>query len=350
MTLQKKFEQAARATDRYTDIIVKDRIYKEYKNSLDVVRKQTATLYEKHAKDGVLSMSEVSKYNRLANLEKGIADEMTRLGGKQVRTTTKAIKDVYQESAYRTAYALNTEMPDIAMNFGLLPTKQVEGAILNPMDRIGWPNRTREQIAVANRHVRETITQGIIQGKPYPDMARDIKEKFDMAAYNAERIVRTEAHRARSMGQLATLEDAHEQGVEMVKVWITAMDKRVRDSHGAMDNQKVEMVDGEGNPGQFTSGSGYTAEAPGMFGVAKEDINCRCAMRGEVPGYEPTERRERLTEEEYRARKDAEAERAAAEGRDPLPIARSEIKPYRTYPEYAKDKGFPSLYKGAEPR
>ena len=54
MTLQKKFEQAARATDRYTDIIVKDRVYKEYKKSLDVVRSQTATLYEKHAKDGIL--------------------------------------------------------------------------------------------------------------------------------------------------------------------------------------------------------------------------------------------------------------------------------------------------------
>lgn len=350
MTLQKKFEQAARATDRYTDIIVKDRLYAAYKESLDVVRSQTATLYEKHAKDGILTMGEVSKYNRLANLEKDIAAEMTRLGGKQVRATTQVIKGVYQESAYRTAYALNTEMPDIALNFGLLPTKQVEQAILNPMDRIGWPNRTREQIAIANRQVREVITQGIIQGKPYPDMARDIKEKFDMAAYKAERIVRTEAHRARSMGQLATLEEAHKQGVEMVKVWVSAMDDRVRDSHGALDGQKVPMVDEEGNPGMFISGAGNKAEAPGMFNVASEDVNCRCSMRGEVPGYEPTERRERLTEEEYNQRVAAEAERAAKENRDPLPIARSEVKPYRTYPEYAKEKGFPSLYKGAEPR
>ena len=350
MSLQKKFEQAARATDRYTDIIVKDRVYKEYKKSLDVVRSQTATLYEKHAKDGILSMSEVSKYNRLGNLEKDITAEMTRLGGKQVRATTKAIKGVYQESAYRTAYALNTEMPDIALNFGLLPTKQVEAAILNPMDRIGWPNRTREQIAAANRQVREVITQGIIQGKPYPDMARDIKERFDMAAYKAERIVRTEAGRARSMGQLATLEEAQQQGVEMVKVWISAMDDRVRDSHGAMDGQKVPVFEEDGSQGMFTSGAGNKAPAKGLFGIAKEDINCRCDMRGEVPGYEPTERRERLTEEEYQARKAAEAERAAKEKRDPLPIARSEVKPYRTYPEYAKEKGFPSLYKGAEPR
>ena len=345
MSLQKKFEQAARATDRYTDIIVKDRVYAAYKQSLDTVRQQTATLYEKHAKDGILSMSEVSKYNRLGNLEKDIAAEMTRLGGKQISATTKAIKGVYQESAYRTAYALNTEMPDIAMNFGLLPTKQVEQAILNPMDRIGWPNRTREQIAVANRQVRETITQGIIQGKPYPDMARDIKERFDMAAYKSERIVRTEAHRARSMGQLATLEEAHEQGVDMVKVWITATDERVRSSHASMDSQRVPMVDEEGNPGKFVSGKGNKAEAPGMFGVASEDISCRCAMWGEVPGYEPTERRVRLTEEEYRQRVAAEAEAAQKAGRDPLPIARSEIQPYKTYAEYAKDKGYPNLYK-----
>ena len=349
MSLQKKFEQAARATDRYTDIIVKDRVYAAYKQSLDTVRKQTATLYEKHAKDGILSMSEVSKYNRLGNLEKDIAAEMTRLGGKQVRATTKAIKDVYQESAYRTAYALNTEMPDIAMNFGLLPTKQVEASVINPIS-IKWPESVKFNTITATKQIREAITAGIIQGKSYPDVARVIKEKFDMAAYKAERIVRTEAHRARSMGQLATLEEAHEQGVPMLKVWITAMDQRVRDIHGPMDGQKVEMFDEDGNPGLFWDGNNNKAPAPGMFGVAKSDINCRCAMRGEVPGYEPTERRERLTEEEYQARKAAEAERAVKEGRDPLPIARSEIKPYRTYPEYAKEKGFPMLYKGAEPR
>ena len=349
MTLQKKFEQAARATDRYTDIIVKDRVYAAYKQSLDTVRQQTATLYEKHAKDGILSMSEVSKYNRLGNLEKDIAAEMTRLGGKQISATTKAIKGVYQESAYRTAYALNTEMPDIAMNFGLLPTKQVEASVINPIN-IKWPESVKFNTITATKQIREAITAGIIQGKSYPDVARVIKEKFDMAAYKAERIVRTEAHRARSMGQLATLEEAYEQGVPMLKVWVTAMDQRVRDIHGPMDDQKVEMFDEEGNPGLFWDGNNNKAPAPGMFGVAKSDINCRCAMRGEVPGYEPTERRERLTEEEYQARKAAEAERAAKENRDPLPIARSEVKPYRTYPEYAKEKGFPSLYKGAEPR
>ena len=349
MTLQKKFEQAARATDRYTDIIVKDRVYAAYKQSLDTVRKQTATLYEKHAKGGILSMSEVSKYNRLGNLEKDIAAEMTRLGGKQVRATTQAIKGVYQESAYRTAYALNTEMPDIALNFGLLPTKQVEASVINPIN-IKWPESVKFNTITATKQIREAITAGIIQGKSYPDVARVIKEKFDMAAYKAERIVRTEAHRARSMGQLATLEEAHEQGVPMLKVWVTAMDDRVRDIHGPMDGQKVEMFDEEGNPGLFWDGNNNKAPAPGMFGVAKSDINCRCAMRGEVPGYEPTERRERLTEEEYQARKAAEAERAAKENRDPLPIARSEVKPYRTYPEYAKEKGFPSLYKGEEPR
>ena len=345
-----RFVQSDRVADRLTATLIKEELLPAYRQSLDSIRAEVGLLYEKHAKDGVLSMSDVTQYNRLKNTEKRIAAEMGRLQDKQVRTTSKTIKGVYEESFYRTAYAIEFEA-QAKLRFGELPSKQVDAAIVNPMDRIGWKDRTLEGARLATRQVREEIAQGIIQGKGYPEVAREVKDRMGMAAYRAERIVRTEAHRAREMGKLASLEHAAKEGVEMEKVWDAAMDQRTRDSHQGLDGQVVPVFDEDGNPGIFISPvTGATAEYPGGFGVAEEDINCRCAAAGQIMGYGPEVRRARLTEEEYQEAKDEEAALAQQEGRPPRPIPRGKVVPYQTYPQYADAKGWPRRYKGPEPR
>ena len=311
MGLQSDFTRADRIVDRLTEQMVKKELLPAYRQSLDNIRSDIAHLYEKYSIDGKLSMVDVSKYNRLKSLEADIAKEMSKLNGKQMRITSNKIKNVYQESYYRVAFALEKEV-QLKLRFGQLSSKQVEAALINPMDRIGWKDRTAEQAKLATRQIREEITRGIIQGKSYPEVARQVKERMDMAAGRAERIVRTEAHRAREEGKLASMEHASKQGVDMEKVWTATLDGRTRDSHQALDGQVVPMYDEDGNPGMFES-SGGRAEYPGGFGTAEEDIRCRCAVRGQIKGYTP------------------EIRRAREEG----------IIPYQTYPEYAKAKGWP---------
>ena len=322
MSLWSEQERAEKIADRLTDNAVKKELLPAYKDSLDNVRKDLATLYEKYAKDGKLKMADVSKYNRLKNLEDNIAREMGKLGVKQTGATTRVIKDVYQESFYRTSFGVESEA-QAKLGFGELPSKQVEAAVLNPMDAISWNDRAKEHRAVATRQVKERITRGIIQGKSYPDVAREVRERLNVAATKAERIVRTESHRAREEGKMDSLKHAQEKGVDMEKVWTSTLDDRTRDSHQELDGVAVSMYDEEGNPGMFTSPeTGGEAEYPGGFGSAEEDINCRCAVRGQIKGYEPEVRR---------AREDGTI-------------------PYTRYPDYAESKGWPRKYKGPEPR
>ena len=321
MSLQNKFIQTDKVADRLTDAALKQRLRPAYKQSLDAVRKDVAIFWEKYAKEGVLSIEDAAKYNRLANLEKNITKEMQRLGNQQVRITTATIKDVYQESYYRVAFGVESEV-QARLGFGELPTKQIEASVLNPLDRIGWPDRTREQLSVATRQIKEEITQGIIQGKSYSDVAATVAEKTNMAVGRAERIVQTEAHRAREQGKKSSLEHAHNKGVEMQKVWVSTLDNETRDTHADMDGQAVPVYNEDGEPGFFTSPEGFTAEYPGGFGVASEDINCRCTTRGEIEGYSPEVRRTR----------------------------EDSLIDYKTYKEYAKEKGWPLKYKGPEPR
>lgn len=292
MSLERDFGQADRVADRLTERMIRRELLPAYRDSLRVIRAKVALLYERYSVDGELSLADVSKYNRLKTLEQDIAAELQSLTGKQVRITSKTITGVYVTSYYRAAFALEREV-QVKLRFGLLSAKQVEAALVNPMDRVGWPARTKEAAQLANRQIREAITRGIIQGQGYPQVARNVKERLDIAAGRAERIVRTEAHRAREEGKLSSLEHAAQQGVELEKVWSATLDELTRSSHQSLDGQAVPMYDEDGNPGVFTSPSGATAEYPGGFGVPAEDINCRCGHRGQIKGYSPSLRRSR---------------------------------------------------------
>jgi SPP1 gp7 family putative phage head morphogenesis protein len=286
MTLQSDFTRADRVADRMTDTMVKKQLLPAYKQSLDSIRGDLALLYEKYSKDGVLRMADVSKYNRLRTLEADIAKEMSRLGVKQIGVTSHTIKDVYQESYYRAAFALEKEA-QVKLRFGQLPAKQVEAALVNPMDRIGWKDRTKEQAALSTRQIKEEITRGIIQGKCYPDVARSVKERMDIAAGRAERIVRTEAHRARTMGTLDSLHHAERIGVELTYIWSAAIDDRTRSSHADMDSREAN----KDNLFEFPDGT--LVEGPGLHPDPAESINCRCALRANVSGMAPELRRVR---------------------------------------------------------
>ena len=91
----------------------------------------------------------------------------------------------------------------------------------------------------------------------------------------ALRIATTEATAATNQGRLAAYREAGRQGIKVEKVWITAGDGFVRQSHRELDGQR-RAPDTE-----FTSGLGNKTDRPGGFGIGGEDINCRCMVIAE---------------------------------------------------------------------
>jgi len=64
---------------------------------------------------------------------------------------------------------------------------------------------------------------------------------------------------------------AKEGGADIVKQWDSTLDRRTRPEHQSLDGQ-VKEVD---EPFEV---DGMEADAPGGFGIAHMDINCRCAV------------------------------------------------------------------------
>jgi SPP1 gp7 family putative phage head morphogenesis protein len=275
---QKKQIQQDKALDRHVKSVEKELIA-NYQRALKEIRGQLASLYEKTDGDFVTA----NKYNRLAALEASISKEISELTKKNAKTLQNGIAGHYEESFLRTAFLLENEVK-ASLGYSLMDKQAILQAIENPLDRVGFINRHKEGQAVLVRQLREEITQGLIQGKSYGHTAKKVKERFGVGAFKATRIVQTETNRVRNRAKLDSMDEAASAGVELKKRWLAAVDDRTRDSHASLDGATIDLDE------EFDS-DGYTASAPGQFGVASEDINCRCTMISIVEGFEPNKRR-----------------------------------------------------------
>lgn len=84
------------------------------------------------------------------------------------------------------------------------------------------------------------------------------------------RIFRTEYTRTRTQAKLEAVEELQKEGYEVTRHWLYTYEAKVpRPEHLASDGMS------ENNDGYFII-NGYKTKGPGLFGIASEDINCRC--------------------------------------------------------------------------
>lgn len=283
------------------EMVYERELLKAYRASLTATQNELAKLYRSMPE---ITFADAQKYGRLASLERQIIEEMRDLAKKTGRTMTKAQESLYAESYYRTAF-VTEKMAQAKLSYTLLDTKAVRKAIENPLDRVGFLQRNRDNLEQMTRQLSQELTRGIIQGEGYRDTAKRINDRFDIGANNALRIARTENHRVVSQGKFDAFTHAENIGVVLKKRWVSSLDSRTRADHQDADGQVVDMQD------TFNIG-GYEMQYPGdPAGGPEQVINCRCTYIAEVEGYKPEFRRVR------------------GEG----------VIPYTTYNEWAEDKG-----------
>lgn len=255
-------------------------LLRNYKIALDDIRGKLALLYERYSVNGELTFAEMSKFNRMASLEKQIVEIMSPALKANAKLAERLKLVEYEESFYRTAWAID-QHTGVALRWGLLSPDQIREAVANPLEYLA-ERGVKEKTLL---RVRREITQGLIRGDSYPHMMRGVKAAINESAASSMRIVRTEGQRAAVMGQQAQYSKAEDLGVDVVEVWDATLDDRTRPSHGALDGKEKDKEAG----GWHTS-IGLVA-GPLQSGDPAFDIHCRCTVRPEVKGFEPKGRR-----------------------------------------------------------
>jgi len=118
--------------------------------------------------------------------------------------------------------------------------------------------------------VFDTIEGGIDKGRTVQEIAGDLRSRFSDIAEIGSRamtIARTETLTAVSLGQAAAMKDAAQVIPNLKKMWITANDDRVRETHIELHGDIVAW------DGVFDNNLGFPRDPSGPAG---EVINCRC--------------------------------------------------------------------------
>lgn len=149
------------------------------------------------------------------------------------------------------------------------------------------PGLLAEQVTFVNettkREIEQTVRDGLTEGKTIGEIQNDLYESQAFAPSRALTIARTESARALNSGSNIAYSQAANLGIDIMVEWCKApLPVEPERSHRLCDGQQVA-------PGaMFVIPSGLDAGAqaagPSLFGIARQDINCRCFTRPIVDG------------------------------------------------------------------
>lgn len=154
------------------------------------------------------------------------------------------------------------------------------------------------------KNIKDELTRGFLHGDNYARVAKRLALVGQSSFQRAMRIVRTETGRVTATTRQRSQSEADQLGIELEKLWVATLDKRTRHNHGQLDGQRVA-------PNDYFEVNGRKALQPHMFGVASEDINCRCRTISVLKGDDtPLLRRDNETGEVVRYKNYREWEKA----------------------------------------
>ena len=242
------------------------RIIKEYSAALKEVKAQYNLWLEKNYNTGNIQQL-------MTKVEKIIND--ASING--IKYTTRAIKDNFKIN-YNGVQGAFKKTLNTTEGFSVLSSDTVNAAVFNPYSKINWQSKYVANSVKATETVRSAITRGIITGKGYGEVAKEISHVLSISASDAMRIVSTETHTAINYARTMAIQDsfaaAERLGFTPKKIWNTT---------GI--NSRQDHLDLDGVPADETGIwflGGVATEGPGLSGDPSQDINCKCFITVEL--------------------------------------------------------------------
>lgn len=149
--------------------------------------------------------------------------------------------------------------------------EEVSKSLFKQLGHMTFADRLNVNMNDFKTKIKDTITRGLASATTYRDMANQLSLITNEELYKSYRIARTEGHRITAEAKLNSMKKAKQQGADVVKQWDATLDGKTRKNHRKLDGEWVEVD-------EYFEIGGRKVKAPGKFGRAEEDINCRCIL------------------------------------------------------------------------
>ncbi len=216
-----------------------------------------------------LLQSQIYQKKFQENLKKQLDELIGNLNVNSYDKINRYLTDSYYTGYIGTMYDIQGQgIPLITP----INEKQVTRAMtLNTKLSVPLYTRMGIDVGVLKKQIAKHISRGIATSSPYAHIARNIDGASNIGFNKAMRIARTEGHRIQVLSANDAQHAAKAKGCEVVKQWDATLDGRTRPMHRLLDGKLVEIDE------PFVVDD-MEVMYPGGFGIASQDVNCRCAL------------------------------------------------------------------------
>ena len=200
------------------------------------------------------ALSTNSRISRLEALLGQIDLKLNELWETGVSQMKAEFGETFREGYYKKVYDIQSRAGFIH-EFAKLDESVVENVLSYPWSGAMFSDRLWRNKQALLFHVRETITQGVMQGKSVATMSKELSAKMGQSYKNAERLVRTETAHIHAESDRAAYKEA---GVEQYEFMAT-LEVRTCDVCGSLDGKHFKVSEAK-------AGVNYPPIHP----------NCRC--------------------------------------------------------------------------
>lgn len=249
--------------------------------------------YAQRAWDGVQQVQREAQ-SEMADASLDMIEGAFAIAQSEVRGSKRGNADWQKliDTWLRATYTARNSLFKGVLNFALQSVGSDLGAVESSVDQLATSTqrevtaKVNESLGTLRKDISAVLEQN--QGKSAADIAEALTTRLDnMKESRAKAIANTTTKAQTTRTQVdtwKTLNDGeHKEEEQLVLVWITQRDNKVRDSHERMDGKVIEIG------GAFTFDDGTATQGPALGGSASNAINCRCTVqavrRNKVQGY-----------------------------------------------------------------
>lgn len=254
-------------------------VVKEYATVLETLRTTIRKLYDKYEVEGKLTLTEMSKYERLLQMEKDVEESISKLYKENSSLMKGTLSNIFVLTTNETFDSLDKAVSGKAEAKSLIPLKKtlsIDRTVNEKMAGLHWSERLGKHRIDVIYSVNKTLKEGLAKVSTYKELSDRLKNELEGSVVQPMRIIRTEGGRVYAKAQEESLDKIASAGVKMTKTWKTSADERVRSKHRAMEGVTIPYED------EFVLPDGKRTKMPRLSGYAEHDIHCRCFVTIEI--------------------------------------------------------------------
>lgn len=180
------------------------------------------------------------RISRVRAIKKAIDAECEVLREREQQIGAQQLAKIYYDTYYKTMY---DTAKGLGQDITFMPLSQrvITQAVENRWKGENYSERVWKNTQLVAQEGGKIIDTGIASGASVAQMAKEIKDLFDVAAYAAERLVRTEINRMHNDAAIRSYKD---MGIEEY-IFLATLDARTCEKCGALDLKRFKVSEAQ---------------------------------------------------------------------------------------------------------